>query len=94
MRYLTEPWGPLALSDTDPDPLGIDFVVANDVSDQDADGVVTIVGTVKWKCSDVDSVLSEDGQLIPGPSSILSSNAEAWGTNNFGMVCGSAAFAP
>ena len=69
-------------------------VFANDVSDQDENGVVTIAGqsngnAVTWRVT-----LSNDGGLVAGTAEILSPNAEVQGINNFGIACGNAAFAP
>lgn len=87
-------WGPMELEILDPDPLGMDMVSANDVSDQDESGVVTIAGqsngnAVTWRVT-----LSTDGGLVAGTAEILSSNADVQGINNLGIACGSAAFAP
>ena len=87
-------WGPLELEILDPDSSGMDMVSANDVSDQDENGVVTIAGesngnAVTWRVT-----LSTDGGLVAGTAEILSSNARVQGINNLGIACGSAAFAP
>lgn len=87
-------WGPLELEALDPDPSGADYVVANDVCDQDADGVITIAGQSNGNAVIWTVTLSNEGGLLAGPSSILSSDANAHAINNVGIVCGNAAFAP
>jgi hypothetical protein len=86
--------GPLTLTTLAPDPTGFDVVVANDVSDQDQSGVVTIVGRSNGNAVSWTVLLSGDGGLLPGPAYILSYDAEATATNNLGLATGSAAFAP
>ncbi len=87
-------WGPVKLEVLDPDPLGVNYVVANDVNDQDANGVITIVGHSNGNAVEWTVTLSNDGGLLEGPSTILSSEAEIQAVNNFGIACGNAAFAP
>ena len=86
-------WGPLELSTLDPAPDGWDYVVANDVSDQDA-GVVIIVGQSNGNAVEWTVTLTDDGGLLAGSAAILSGNAEATATNNLGMACGSAEIDP
>ncbi len=81
---------PLELETVAPDPNGEDYVVANDVSQQDVDGVISIVGASNGNAVVWTVTLAENGGLLAGSTTILSNMGYARGTNNLGQVCGRA----
>lgn len=81
-------WGPLELETLDSDPAVTDFSVGNDVSDQDAEGLISIVGESNFIATDWTVMLDGTEGLVAESTSVLSVSGQAYGTNSMGVACG------
>ena len=81
-------WGPLELETLDSDPAVTDFSVSNDISDQDAEGLISIVGESNFIATDWIVMLDGTGGLVAESTNVLSFSGQAYGTNSMGVACG------
>ena len=85
---------PLKLDTLGSVPDVTDFSVGKDVSDQDAEGHISIVGESNFNATVWTVTLDESGNLVAGTTDPLFDSGSADGTNNLGVVCGRANLDP
>ena len=81
---------PLELNTLGSVPEVTDFSVGKDVSDQDAEGLISIVGESNFNATVWTVTLDGSGGLVAETTDRLSASGSADGTNNSGVVCGRA----